>query len=204
MKSIILCVPFVLLAACSSPSFPIDETTDAQTPETATDSVVETRADAPVVEERIDPIAAGHAWTYDVEIFGTYPGCAPGAQTGKVLRSGTYQGRAAFEVQSFCPGFGTSWYAVEGDVVDLYYKAWLRVVDAPVVAGHTWSNGTATVTWKDEGTVTTKAGTFTRCYRAEQSVASYTIFCRGVGPVRWYIKDLSGNGYDAQLVSKSF
>lgn len=208
MKSLVLCS---LLVACSSSSFPLDETDpDARAlSDTATDvvdSISETRVDAPRVDNPIDPIATGHAWTYDVEIFGSFAGCAAGTQTGKVLRSGTYQGRAAFEVQSFCPGFGTSWYAIAGDVVDLYYKAWIRVVDAPVVAGHSWSNGTATVTWRDEGTVTTRAGTFEHCYRADQAVGfpSYTIFCRGVGPVRWYVKDLSGNGYDAQLIGKSF
>jgi hypothetical protein len=80
----------------------------------------------------------------------------------------------------------------------------LRVVDAPVMAGHSWSNGVATVTWRDAGTVTVPAGTFESCFRAEISADSYTTFCRGVGPVRWYVKDTSGNGYDAQLTAKNF
>jgi hypothetical protein len=198
---------FVLFAAfgCSSASFPVEEVSDAVVADSgAADAQAEVAVDAPSVDDRIDPIALGRAWTYDVEIFGTYAGCAAGTQIGKVLRAGNYQGKSAFEVQSFCPGFGASWYAVAGDVVDLYYKTWLRVVDAPVRAGHSWSNGGATITWREEGSVTTPAGTFDNCFRAEQSASSFTIFCRGVGPVRWYVKDAGGNGYDAKLTAKNF
>jgi hypothetical protein len=168
----------------------------------ATDS----SADIGNLEDRIDPIAVGRSWSYNVEVLGNYLGCSPGKHDGKVLRAGSYQGRNAFEVQSFCEGFGSSWYSVVGDVVDLYYSAWIRVVDAPVTEGHTWTSGTSTITWRDMGSVTVPAGTFSRCYRAEANVGypSYTVFCRGVGPVRWYTKDKAGNGYDAQLVSKSF
>lgn len=198
--------PMFLVAAllgCSSASFPVQETNDGAL-EAAADAAVE--VETSTTDERIDPIAAGRSWTYNVEVFGSYPGCTAGTATGRVLRDGMYQGKKAFEVQSFCAGFGTSWYAVEGDVVDLYYKTWLRVVDAPVSEGYSWSNGTTTVTWRKEAAVTTPAGTFDDCFRAEQtgSYPSYTIFCRGVGPVVWYTKDLSGNGYQAKLVSKNF
>ncbi len=200
------------MLGCSSSSFPIEESSDSGQDAGGEAAVVDSAValdtqpalDAAGPDERIDPIANGYSWTYDVQIFGTYPGCSAGTHTGKVLRSGMYQGRNAFEVQSFCPGFGASWYAVEGDVVDLYYKAWLRVVDAPVKAGHSWSNGAATVTWRDEGKVTTAAGTFEDCFRAEVSASSFTVFCRGVGPVRWYVKDAAGNGYEAKLVAKGF
>jgi hypothetical protein len=201
----------VMLVGCSSASFPVEEanqTDSGVASDTGTVVVNDTAttADAPALDDRIDPIASGRSWTYNVEIYGSYPGCTSGTATGRVLRNGLYQGKQAFEVQSFCPGFGASWYAVEGDVVDLYYKAWIRVVDAPVTDGHSWSNGATTVAWRKEAKVTTPAGTFDNCFRAEQSVGypSYTVFCRGVGPVVWYTKDLAGNGYRAELVSKSF
>ena len=159
-----------------------------------------------VGDARIDPIALDRSWTYDVQIFGSYPGCSAGKQSGKVLEAGTYEGRSAFRIQSLCPGFGSSWYAVEGDVVEIFYKKWLRVVDAPVSEGHTWSNGVTSVTWHALGTVTVPAGTFTDCFKADQAAgyASYTVFCRGIGPVQWYTKDLAGNGYEAKLVAKNF
>ncbi len=201
---------FVLTAACSSSSFPAaEENADTGAPASDTgvaveDTRVEPTIDSALPADAIDPIALNRSWTYDVQIFGSYPGCTAGTQTGKVLRAGKYQGRDAFEVQSFCTGFGTSWYSVSGDVVDLYYKAWLRVVDAPVKEGHTWSNGVAMVTWREVGSVTVPAGTFDNCFRAEVSADSHTTFCRGVGPVRWYVKDAYGNGYEAKLTAKNF
>jgi hypothetical protein len=156
-------------------------------------------------DDRIDPIDVGRTWTYRVSIFGSYPGCTAGTHTGEVLRSGERRGRAAFEIRSFCPGFGSAWYATEGDVVDLDYNGWIRVVDAPVRDGHSWRSGATTITWRDAGRVTVPAGTFDRCFRAEASVGypSYTVFCRGIGPVKWYVKDLAGNGYEADLTEFS-
>ena len=33
---------------------------------------------------------------------------------------------------------------------------------------------------------------------------SYTVFCRGVGPVEWHYEDGFGNGYEAVLKAKGF
>jgi hypothetical protein len=53
--------------------------------------------------------------------------------------------------------------------------------------------------------VTVPAGTFARCWRAQDTAGeSYTTLCRGVGPVKWHVVDGSGNGYDAALTAKSF
>lgn len=205
----------LLVPACSSSSFPTNEegandtgaiVDDSGTADIGEDSrsTTEAATDTAPPPDAIDPIALDRTWTYRVEIFGSYPGCSAGTHSGKVIRAGKYQGRDAFEVQSFCSGFGSSWYSVAGDVVDIYYKAWLRVLDAPVKEGHTWSNGAAMVTWRDVGSVTVPAGTFENCFRAEISASSHTTFCRGVGPVRWYIKDTSGNGYEATLTAKNF
>jgi len=61
-------------------------------------------------------------------------------------------------------------------------------------------------TWHRETSVTVPAGTFTDCWTANQQVsyAAYLTYCRGAGLVRSYSKDLAGDGWDAQLSSKSF
>lgn len=158
-------------------------------------------------DDRIDPIEVGHSWTYDVEELGTFPLCPSGSHTGETIGESELDGKHAFEVTSLCANAESSQYAVEGDVVFVNYQGtWILALDAPVEEGHTWSNGSSTFTWEDEGTVTVPAGTFDDCWRATQNVAyeAYTVFCRGVGPVRWRSVDLSGNGFDAVLTAKNF
>jgi hypothetical protein len=157
-------------------------------------------------DDRIDPIEVGRQWTYDVTVFGVYPWCKEGSYTGQVLGQKEVDGKQAFQVQSFCPTVGTSSYAVDGDRVEIYVGGvWVLALDAPVSQGHTWSNGASTFTWHEEGSVTVPAGTFDDCWRATENVAhdSYTIFCRGVGPVHWHNVD-TGNGFDAVLTAKNF
>jgi hypothetical protein len=168
------------------------------------------RALAPVVpspDYRIDPVEPHRAWTYDVEVFGESPLCAAGRHAAKVRKYAKVDGKPAYEVESFCPGLGASYYAVEGDKVELNYKdQWVLALDAPVEEGHSWSNGVSVFTWHNAGSVTVPAGTFADCWKATETAnfTAYTIFCRGVGPVRWYRKDAGGNGIDAQLALKSF
>jgi hypothetical protein len=155
------------------------------------------------VDNRIDPINLGGSWTYDVAIIGTYPICKSGRQTAAVLSQKNVSGKAAFQVQSFCPGAGTNSYFVDGDRVEIYYGvAWVLSLDAPVVQGHTWTDGLYTYVWNRVGSATVPAGTFTECWDAKlQGGVNYTRFCRGVGPVQWHFVDTSGNGYDAVLTS---
>jgi hypothetical protein len=159
-------------------------------------------------DDRIDPISVGHDWTYDVTEIGDDPACPSGSHTGKTLSEGTFDGKDAFQVSSLCTGYPPSYYAVDGDVVEVNYMGtWLLALDAPVQEGHMWTNGASTFTWHDEGTVTVGAGTFEQCFRATQDDAgwdAYTIFCRGVGPVHWHSVDPSGDGYDAVLTAVSF
>lgn len=158
-------------------------------------------------DDRIDPIALGHSWTYDVTEVGTFPLCPSGSQTAETVAEVEKNGKTGLEVTSLCANAQSSIYAVEGDVVFVdYLDTWVLALDAPVEEGHTWSNGISTFTWHDEGTVTVPAGTFDDCWRATQNVAyeAYTIFCRGVGPVHWHSVDLAGNGFDAILTAKSF
>jgi hypothetical protein len=155
----------------------------------------------------IDPIAVGNSWTYDVEEVGTYPYCPSGSHTAVTLGESQLDGKTAYEVTSLCANAPSSFYAVDGDVVQVNYEGtWVLALDAPVEEGHTWSNGISTFTWHDEGTVTVGAGTFDDCWRATQNVdyEAYTIFCRGVGPVHWRSVDLTGNGFDATLTAKNF
>jgi hypothetical protein len=158
-------------------------------------------------DDRIDPIALGRSWTYEVEEIGTFAYCPSGSHTGETIAEVEKNGKQAFEVTSLCQNLPSSLYAVEGDVVFVDYQdTWVLALDAPVEEGHTWSNGASTFTWHDEGSVTVPAGTFDDCWRATQNVAyeAYTIFCRGVGPVHWRSVDLTGNGFDAVLTAKNF
>ncbi len=164
-------------------------------------------ADGATTEAPIDPFAVGNAWTYDVTQIGVYPLCPSGSHQGKVLGSSQRDGKLAYQTQSLCANAGTFYYAVDGDVV--YWDSagtWTLVLDAPVVEGHTWSNGVSTYAWHDVGSVTVPAGTFSKCWKAQDTGGpSYTIFCRGVGAVHWSYRDATGNnGYDALLTAKSF
>jgi hypothetical protein len=158
-------------------------------------------------DERIDPIAPGHTWTYDVTILGTYPACVAGTHTATVLHEEMLGGRDAFEVQSFCVPAGSFFYSVDGDRVFTWVAmTWVLTLDAPVAAGHTWSDGLDSFTWEAVPTVTVPAGTYTNCWRAVEQVTypTYTAFCRGVGPVQWHYEDGHGNGYEAVLRSTNF
>ncbi len=158
------------------------------------------------VDNRIDPIELGHAWTYDVEIFGVYPLCKAGTHTGKVLGQKEVDGKAAFQVQSLCPAAGVSSYNVEGDRVFVHFGGvWVLALDAPVQEGHSWTNDAATFTWHSAGKVTVPAGTFEDCWTAKEDSAqdAYTTFCRGVGPVVWHRVE-NGNGFDARLTAVNF
>lgn len=156
--------------------------------------------------DAIDPVAVGNKWTYDVTVLGTFPICHAGTSVAEVLGAKTVGGKPAFQVQSFCPGAGTSSYYVTGDHVEIYYDGvWVLALDAPVTEGHTWSNGVDGFVWHDVGTVTVPAGTYTRCYEAKEvGSPNVTTFCRGVGPVKWHYEDANGNGYEAILTAKSF
>ncbi len=158
-------------------------------------------------DDRIDPILLGRSWTYDVTELGSYPLCPSGAHTAETISETDLDGRHAFEVTSLCANAPSSFYSVEGDVVLVNYQhTWVLALDAPVEAEHTWSNGASTFTWHSEGKYAVPAATFDRCWNATENVdhESFTVFCRGVGPVHWHSKDPSGNGFDARLTAKSF
>jgi hypothetical protein len=166
---------------------------DANTPDAAGDT-------------RIDPIDLGRSWTYDVTIIGTYPICKSGSHVGQVLGSKVVDGKPSFQVQSFCPGAGTSSYAVDGDKVEIYYaNTWVLSLDAPVAEGHTWTDGVNSYAWEKVGQMTVPDGTFDDCWKVKPSAGtSYTTFCRGIGPVSWHFVGADGNGYDAQLTAHKF
>ena len=110
-------------------------------------------------------------------------------------------------MQSACANVGSAYYVVAGDLVQVDVGgAWLTALGTPVQEGQTWMEGSDSYTWHSVGTVTVPAGTFDDCWSATLNVptSTYALFCRGVGPVRWYTKDAQGNGYDAQLSAKNF
>lgn len=160
-----------------------------------------------VKDGRIDPIEVGHSWTYDVTVLGIYPLCQNGTFTSRTLETSMLDGKTALHVESLCPGVGVVKYAVDGDRVHSYFlDEWILSLDAPVQAGHQWTDGYRDYRWESKGTVTVPAGTFSDCWSATTIAAfeSYILLCRGVGPVRWHYDDGFGNGYDAVLVSKNF
>jgi hypothetical protein len=155
---------------------------------------------------RIDPIEVGRAWTYDVTVLGFYPACATGTFVSTALGSAPKDGKTAITVQSLCKNAGTFDYAVEGDRVFAYVAGWRLSLDAPVAEGHTWSDGLRTYKWESKGSVTVPAGTYGDCWSATvvASYSSYTVFCRGIGPVKWHYEDGLGNGYEANLKKVNF
>jgi hypothetical protein len=158
-------------------------------------------------DERIDPIEVGRRWTYAITELGSYPLCPAGTHTGGALEAATVAGKQAIEVQSACANIAPAYYAVDGDLVQVDVDgAWLTSLASPVQDGLTWSRGAESFTWHSVAPVTVPAGTFDDCWSATQNVtyAAFAVFCRGVGPVRWYTKDAEGNGYDAELTGKNF
>lgn len=157
-------------------------------------------------DDRLYPLEVGRSWTYD--ITSTYTSCPSGVHDTRVIASGTTDSRATFQVQGFCGLTGHT--NVVGDRVEEYYDwgptGWMRSLDEPVSAGHTWTttNGSATftMTYSDAGTV----GSYTSCWKVTQNVSytTYWIYCRGVGLVRYEMIDLGGGTIRADLKSTSF
>ncbi|NVB77717.1 MAG: hypothetical protein HOV81_04920 [Kofleriaceae bacterium] len=157
-------------------------------------------------DDRLYPLEVGRTWTYDVT--STYPSCPAGMRQMKVLSAGTTEGRATFEVQGFCGLTGHT--SIAGDKVEEYFDwgptGWMRSLDEPVSAGHTWTttNGSATFTmsYSDAGAV----GSYTDCWKVTQNVSytTYWIYCRGTGLVRYEMVDLGGGTIRADLRDTSF
>ena len=155
------------------------------------------------------PLTVGNRWTYQVSAVGGGSVCAAGSYDQHVLSANAVGGRPAFQLDSFCTGVaGTGDYSQPGgDEVDYYYSgSWAPIIDLPLEEGHTWSYFNTSYAWHRETSVTVPAGTFTDCWTAQQQVSytAYLTYCRGAGLVRSYSQDLGGNGWDAQLSSKSF
>jgi len=158
----------------------------------------------------LDPIALNNSWTYSVTVAGTYPSCTDGTFASTVTQHAPTDGRDAFLVTSFCPGVGDFWFSSVGDEVseDISHQ-WVVALDTPIEDGHTWSNGTEMFIWHSAGTVNVTAGTFADCWEVDDATpgggaAYYAVtFCRGIGPVKWHVRDASQNGYDAVLTQKN-
>ena len=188
----------VILAATGCGGSAADPTTDAALGGDGPATGADASAGA---DQRLYPLAAGRSWTYDVT--STYPSCPGGQHEQRVVGTGMTDGRATFEVLGFC-------VSVEGDRVEDYFtwgpKGWLRSLDEPVAAGHTWTttNGSATftMTYSAAGSV----GAYPDCWKVTQNVSytSYWIYCRGVGLVRYEMIDLGGGTIRAELRGKSF
>jgi hypothetical protein len=182
--------------------------TDAAAPGTDARAAADGTApgDSAAPDDRLQPLALGRTWTYDVQSVGTGY-CASGTHDVTVLGHATVDGRDAFQVSSFCSGIASAYETVNGDQVDVDYQgAWNHYLDVPVQDGHSWPYFNSSYTWHAVPTITVPAGTFTGCWKASQNVTytAYATFCRGVGMVESYSQDLAGNGWDAKLSAKNF
>jgi hypothetical protein len=152
------------------------------------------------------PLAVGNTWTFTVAAVGAGSTCSPGTFSQTVQSANEVGGRAAFQLTDFCTGIsGTYDYSEPGgDEVDFYYGSdWLELIDPTLVAGEMWNYANTSFTWKRETSVTVPSGTYDDCWTANQDVSytAYSTYCRGVGLVHNYSSDLTGAGWDAQLMS---
>ncbi|MFT3694370.1 MAG: hypothetical protein QM831_14580 [Kofleriaceae bacterium] len=189
---------FVLAAACGSNS-PATGDDDAS-PDASTGSGGHT-------SDALYPFAAGNSWTFDVQAVGSGSICAAGSHEQHVVSTNPANGRAAFQLTSFCTGVSATYdYATTGDEVDFNYQGtWLVLVDPMLQEGHDWPYFNTSYHWHRETSVTVPAGTYDDCWTAVQDVSytAYLTYCRGVGLVRSYSSDLTGSGWDAKLASSN-
>ncbi len=159
-------------------------------------------------DSRIDPLGPGYEWNYNVKILGDYPLCTAGAQQGKILGMMSHEGKYGYRLQSLCPSAGVSDYFASGDKVEvrvLEAGSWELALDTPVAEGHTWTNSYGTFAWHAIPSEKVGGTLQGECWQAkDENGATYTNYCRGVGPTHWHIEDKSGNGYDAVLTSVNF
>lgn len=176
------------------------------------DSPGEDGNDPPAVDDRLYPLAVGHKWTYLVE--STYPHCPSGPMEFEVIGTKNVGGRKAFEMASSTCSVAMAPHSIDDDgVVESYGSStstWMRLLDAPVADGHTWTttNGAATfkMTYQKIGALETDAGSFDDCWQVKQMV-QYTqtwTYCRGVGMVASTMIDLAGGKLIWSLTSKNF
>ncbi|MDB4968392.1 MAG: hypothetical protein JWN44_4081 [Myxococcales bacterium] len=158
---------------------------------------------------KLFPLALDNRWTYSVTAVGAGAVCATGMHDQKVVSANLAGGRPAFQLTNWCTGAaGTYDYSEPGgDAVDFYYNAtWAPIIDLPLQEAHSWTYFNTSYTWHRESSITVPAGTFSDCWTANQNVSytAYLTYCRGAGLVRSYSQDLAGNGWNAELASKSF
>jgi hypothetical protein len=157
-------------------------------------------------EDRLYPLEVGRTWTYDVT--STYGSCPAGRHDTRVVSTGTTDGRATFEVASFCGLTGHT--SVAGNVVEEYYDwgptGWMRSLDEPVADGHRWTTTNGSATFGMTYSKAEDVAGYTDCWKVTQDVSytSYWIYCRGVGLVKYEIVDLAGGTIRAELQAKNF
>ena len=213
IAAIFACSGTALVFACSGSSNPDTDGGDASTdvalaPEGAAPPDGAS-IDAAPPDERIDPLALGRSWIYEVETREGGAPCTAGVQVSEVLGPGnTYDGSASLRYKPLCT-VTVADAIIEGDrfigyVVDASPAVPLLVLDSPVEEGHAWAyspGGQPTLVWHDAGTVTVPAGTFTDCWNRDNVNASpgHFTYCRGVG-----LAAVDDPTYKATLTSKNF
>ncbi|MFO0552943.1 MAG: hypothetical protein U0271_31435 [Polyangiaceae bacterium] len=159
-------------------------------------------------DDRIYPLEVGRSWTFEVEELNDYPFCPTGTYAVTVQGASPLDGKEALEVTNVCDLLPFDYLAVDGDFVEIRdQQAWQPMLDVPIEEGHTWSSALGSFTWTAVGNVEVPAGVFTDCWRVEHNVVDpdFVEYCRGVGPVHYYLRDLqTGDGFEALLSSKNF
>jgi hypothetical protein len=211
-------LPGVFIPLACSEADEVAGTSDAG----AADAIVATEgsasdagaADAPAPDLRILPLALGRRWTYQSRApDGGAASQCPGEQTAEVVGPGTTRdGGPSLRYHPLCLFGAIAYVDLEGTgdrlVAYLVDDAGATVrdpvlyLDGPVEEGHSWQySGSVKFVWRDSGSVTVPAGTFTDCWRREEiaNLNRYVIYCRGVGQVRHVFPD-----YEADLTAKNF
>ncbi len=158
------------------------------------------------------PLAVGNEWTYELSGEGAINWCPiPGdkLRSSKVIGVETKGGERLFTTEGILCGTTP----VKSQMSSQGNKVWshamgqkYQILDTPVDGG-TFNIATNRYQWKKLGSVSTPAGSFSDCWRSTLltgAQTTYTDYCRGVGMVTYYIRDLQGNSVTAKLVKKNF
>lgn len=173
---------------------------------------------SPAPDMRLEPLEVGRAWTYTITAIGVdnYDPCPNGTRDVTVLGASTRDGRDVYQVNRFCPQpVVDTWQSKTGtrDATEWYQNGqWLRSLDEPAEAGHTWMTGGITLKYEAVDAIKVPAGTFTSCLAVVRTNPEVRqTYCRGVGLVKEEVRRVlefgffkTTVGYSGVLTKKNF
>ncbi len=158
------------------------------------------------------PLAVGNEWTYELTGEGAINWCpipADKLRSNKVIAVETKGAEQLFTTEGVLCGTTPNKVQISSNGDKVWSHAMgtkYQILDTPVDGGK-YNIATNVHQWKRLGNVTTPAGTFSDCWRTtllNSAQTTYSEYCRGVGMVTYYIKDVQGNSVTAKLSKKNF